>query len=395
MSSRKRKQKPPERFSEEKRTKMTWNMFDQLMQAHGGIDESTTTACVLSPPATESSNSPRVLNSRKKDKRQAGNRSKNIEVKLENTYPPCCVCQLGMFNISLCTNKTQEDEVRTVNLNGTNVSSDVDELWSTDACHPCVIVRLCFEPECPLTVNMNGLNNGSLRQVSFKATVPSVSKDRLEALVYLQSKGVVSLVLKPEQHILKDSWEVAVCLNESSFTNLPFASVDVTNRRTDKMMKLLMDWFYEFPVTQDLLSEDCSSLVNIDKSFDELYDAIKSVRERNCADSSEAVITLPQDSLVSDPPLYDSCNTYNDSKCDSNTELNRPSGVNVFDVQHPLLKPVLRGYQRRAVEWMLRREQGNQLTSHPKQPGMLASYHFHEFQIEEYLLQVKMKFRLK
>lgn len=349
-------------------------MFDQLMQAHGGIDpdgdESTATTGIYSSPATESNNSSRILNSRKRGKQQADDRSKNIELKLENSYPNGCVCQLGLFSISLCTNKTQEDEVRTVN--GTNVSSDADELWSTAGCHSCVIVRLSFEQECPLTENTNGLNNDSLRQVSFKAVVPSVSKDKLDALVYLQSKGVVSLVLMPEQHILKDSWEVVVCLNESSFTKLPFASVDVTNRKTDKMMKLLMDWFYDFPVEHDLLSQDCNNLV-MDKSFDELYDAIKSVQERTCAaDLAKGDITLLQDSLVSDHPLCRACSTHNDCKCDCNAELNRSSGVNFFDVQHPLLKPVLRGYQRRAVEWMLRREQGSQATSHTKQLGMLA-----------------------
>lgn len=370
MSSRKRKQQPPERFSEEKRTKMTWNMFDQTMHAHGRIeqdsDESTSTTGIYSSQATESNDSPRVLNSRKRNKRQTGNRSKEIELKLENNYPPGCVCQLGLFNISLCTSKVQEDEIRTSN--GTNVSCDTDKLWNTDGCYPCVIVRLSFEPECSLAVN----TNGSLRQVSFKAAVPSVSKEKLDALVYLQSRGVVSLVLMPEQHILKDSWEVVVCLNESSFTKLPFASVDVANRKTDKMMKLLMDWFYDFPVEHDLLSQNCSNLV-IDKSFDELYDAIKSVRERSStANLEKGDFTLPQDSLVSDLPFCRACYTHGDSKCDCNVELNRASGMNVFDVQHPLLKPVLRGYQRCAVEWMLQREQDSKTASHTKQLSMLA-----------------------
>ena len=374
MSSRKRKQKPPERFNEEKRSKMTWNMFDQLMEAHGSNELTTTSSGICSSPATECSNSPRTLISRKRGKRQPGDRSRDIEVKLENSYPHCCVCQLGLFNISLCTNKVQENEVRTVN--GTNVwFSDASELWSTDGCHPSVIVRLSFEPECPLTENTNGLNNGLLREVSFKAAVPSVSKDKLDALVYLQSKGVVSLVLMPEQHILKHNWEVAVCLNESSFSKLPFASVDVTNRKTDKMMKLLMDWFYDFPVEHNLLSQECGNLV-LDKSFVQLYDAIKSVRERTCAadlaKGTKGEITLPQDSLVSDPPLCSACSTNNESKCGCYAELNRSSGIDVFDVQHPLLKPVLRGYQQRAVEWMLRREQGNQTTSHTQQLGMLA-----------------------
>lgn len=43
-----------------------------------------------------------------------------------------------------------------------------------------------------------------------------------------------------------------MCLNESSFIKFLFVSVDVVNRKIDKMMKLLMDWFYDFFVEYDL-----------------------------------------------------------------------------------------------------------------------------------------------
>ncbi|KAL9963008.1 hypothetical protein ACROYT_G032169 [Oculina patagonica] len=369
MSSRKRKQKPPEKFSEEKRTKMTWNMFDQHVQAMSACEESTTTSFSYSPTASTSeiNSTSRGLNSRKRNKKQTDDRSQNLELNLDNTYSPSCVCQLGLFNVSLCTSKTQEAEVRTVN--GANVSSLTDELWITD-CLTCVIVRLSFEPQSPLSENMdlNGLNNGCLRQVSFRAAVPSVSKDRLEALVYLQNKGVVSLVLRPEQRVLKDCWEVVVCLNESGLTKVPFASMDVTYRKTDKMTKVLMEWFYKFPVKNDLVSQECNNTV-LDKSFDGLYDAIKSVRGRNCSSDSEiqAVTTLPQNSSPSDLQPCHSCSARNDCRCKCNGQLSRSNGVSAFDVQHPFLKPVLRGYQRRAVKWMLRKEQGCQRTFYTKQ----------------------------
>lgn len=349
-------------------------MFDQHVETMGASDQ-TTTNCSYSPTASASgiNNTPRGLNSRKRYKKQTEDRSKNLELNLENTYSSSCVCQLGLFNINLCTSKTQEAEVRTVN--GANVSSLTDELWITD-CLTCVIVRLSFEPQSPLSENMdlNGLNNGCLRQVSFRAAVPSVSKDRLEALVYLQNKGVVSLVLRPEQRVLKDCWEVVVCLNESGLTKLPFASMDVTYRKTDKMIKVLMEWFCNFPMKNDLVLQECNNPV-IGKSFDELYDAIKSVRETTCPSDLEtqAATTLPQNPSLYDPQPCLVCSAHNDCRCDCNTELNRPNGVSSFDVQHPLLKPVLRGYQRRAVEWMLRKEQGCQRTSHTKQiNGTLA-----------------------
>ena len=350
---------------------MTWNMFDQHVQAMGAGDLSVATTCIYSPSASDTNHSPRGSNSRKRNKKQAADRSKSIELNLENTYSPSCVCQLGLFNVSLCTSKTQEDEIRTT-VNGTSGSSLTDELWISDCCSR-VIVRLSFEPQCASeSMDLNGLSNGCLRQVSFRAAVPSVSKDKLEALVYLQNKGVVSLVLKPEQHVLKDCWEVVVCLNESGLTKLPFASIDVTHRKTDKMIKVLMEWFKNFPVKSDMVSQECYNPV-VDKSFDELYDAIKCVRERAWSSESEiqTVTTLQQNSSLSDPQPYHACSTNNDVRCSDCAELNRPHVVN--NVQHPLLKPILRGYQRRAVEWMLRREQDCQRTSHTKQlDGMLA-----------------------
>lgn len=378
MSGRKRKQKPPERFNEEKRTKMTWNMLDMANVANGACDQSSTTSCIYSPRspvASETLITPRGLNSRKRGKQQAGDRNRNIELNLENSYSQNSVCQLGQFNISLSTSKTQEEE-----LNGASFSDLTDDLWSTD-CHPCVIVKLSFEPHCPLTENMDlsGLNNGCLKQVSFRAAVPTVSSEKLDALVYLQNKGVTSLVLKPEQRILKDCWTVVVCLNESALTKLPFASADVTNRKTDKMMKVLMQWFCEFPVKNDLVSQHYNIPV-MDRGFDELYDAIKSARERTCLSDSvtQAVAELPQNSSLSDTQHCHVCDATCESRCNCNMVNNGPNGGNILDVQHPLLKPVLRGYQRRAVNWMLRREgchamSCHAMTCHAKDiDGMLA-----------------------
>jgi len=387
MSNRKRKQKPPERFSEEKRAKMTWSMYDMATCID---DESSTTSSFssASPESCDKAESIRTgLNSAKR-KKQAGHR-RNLELNLENNYPQHCICQLGVFGISLCTSKMQEDEVR---INGANNGLNLPSVSLTDEQqkdeeHSCVIIKLSFDSQCSTTssenINFGDVNDinhelDSLRQVSFRAVVPSVSKEKLEALVYLQNKGVVSLVLKPEQRILKDCWEVVVCLNESGLTKLSFASIDSRNRQIDKMMKILMAWFYKFSFETDVPSQDCD-VPAVDKGFVELYDAIKATREKaSSADSAiQKTSKLPHSSTLNDPVLSHTCNSHDKPQCNNscNKEPDRPNGLIISDVQHPDLKPTLRGYQRKAVKWILRREQGCQLSSHDDQLSGKACSH--------------------
>lgn len=339
MSSRKRKQKFPEKKSEGKRAKMTWSMTDL---AKSVSDESGTPQFI--PPSLQQDKA--ATRRRRVASPASTGVPANLELKLENTYSKQNVCQLGCFSICLCTSKEQEDEMR---MNGTNVSTaHLVEEWNFDH-RNFVIVRLAFEtpilsttlPEIRDCCDQGSTSQDEvdiLKQVSFKATVPNVKHDIIEALVYLQDKGTISLVLKPEQGILKDNWEVVVCLNESGLSRLSFASEEPTSRKIDKMMKDLISWFYDSFVETGVVMDSERGLI-ADKGFNGLFDSIKAVQKK----ASSAAADTNKQYCVSDRKNED---------------------LVVPDVQHPDLKPVLRGYQRKAVEWMLRREYGCSLGEH-------------------------------
>ncbi|XP_068707085.1 E3 ubiquitin-protein ligase SHPRH-like isoform X2 [Montipora foliosa] len=360
MSGRKRKQKLPEKISEEKRAKMTWCMFDQAPFVCNGSDS----LAALASPSPECQNEATCTRNRLGSKTLQTSETENLELRIENAFPKHCICQLGCFDIYLCTSKEQEDEIR---MNGTNVSSPHLDKRDFDNIN-IITVRLAFLKQnfTATSSEIRDLRDQAscaqdevdvdvLNQVSFKATVPCASENKLEALVYLQNKGVISLILNPEQGILKDRWEVLVCLHESGLSTPSFPSVEPTSRKIDKMMKILLAWFCESSMTTTSAPTNYGDLT-VDKGFERLYDSIKIVREK---------ATHPADAI--EHFYADEEKQHDKKRCGSH---NKPISLVVPDVQHPNLKPVLRGYQRNAVEWMLRREcgcgHGNQIgNKHP------------------------------
>lgn len=359
MSGRKRKQKLPEKISEEKRAKMTWCMFDLAPFVCNGSDS---LAALTSPECQNE-----ATRNRLGSKTLQTSETENLELRIENAFPKHCICQLGCFNIYLCTSKEQEDEIR---MNGTNVSSPHLDKRDFDNIN-IITVRLGFLKQnfTATSSEIRDLRDQAscaqdevdvevLNQVSFKATVPCASENKLEALVYLQSKGVISLILNPEQGILKDHWEVLVCLHESGLSTPSFSSVEPTSRKIDKMMKILLAWFCKSSMTTPSAPTNNGDLT-VDKGFERLYDSIKIVREK---------AIHPADAI--EHSYADEEKEHDKKSCGSH---NKPISFVVPDVQHPNLKPLLRGYQRNAVEWMLRREygcgHGNQIGyKHPSTP---------------------------
>ncbi|ELW72893.1 E3 ubiquitin-protein ligase SHPRH [Tupaia chinensis] len=140
----------------------------------------------------------------------------------------------------------------------------------------------------------------------------SVSDEMLEDLGWLQKKRRIKLYQRPEgNHIIK----VGIYLLEAGLAKLDFFS-DANSRmkKFNQLMKRVMEKLYNF-IIPDMLEEDQEDSENEPEGqdIDELYHFVKQAHQQETR------------------------------------------SVQV-DVQHPALMPVLRPYQREAVNWMLQQE---------------------------------------
>ncbi|KAM6185290.1 E3 ubiquitin-protein ligase SHPRH [Rhynchocyon petersi] len=140
----------------------------------------------------------------------------------------------------------------------------------------------------------------------------SFSSELLEDLEWLQKKRRIKLYQKPDgDHVIK----VGIYLLESGLAKLDFMS-DAHSRmkKVNQLMKKVMEKLYNF-ITPDVLEEDEEDSENEPEGqdIDELYHFVKRMHQQET----------------------------------------QPIQV---DVQHPALMPVLRPYQREAVNWMLQQE---------------------------------------
>jgi len=298
MASRKRKKCAPVRLNNEKQQKLTWNLSDLFLGQNGFHDVKNENFEVC-----ESTNE--VEFTRKKRQRTKPTNNEPDSLLIHTSFPKSWHCIVGTFNLVL----VDDENLSSKNCESScRVTVDLDQLVTNES-----------------DSNEESSNNvlpEHLRDLSMEAQT-SISHDMIGAIIYLQKKGVAFIVLPSDVSIFDNCWNVMVCLHQSALTSLQFPSQETTMRKTDKMLKVIMEHYFKSELT---VSSELIDVIYDDEhdslGFDDLF---KSVMDKK-------------------PIIY--------QKHPENEQIKNELTYH----QHPDLKPTLRPYQKRAVCWMLSRE---------------------------------------
>ncbi|XP_036890761.1 E3 ubiquitin-protein ligase SHPRH isoform X2 [Sturnira hondurensis] len=321
MSSR-RKRAPPVRVDEEKQQQLCWNMHEDRRneplvltddeQPDPGPDSSSAqwVGPEDSPPGAAARSGKRrrseaVSTSRPADKQETADSFSPPSAKLSVVIAPCHVDSfwkafLGAFTLQLLPeqNLAENFSERSFTLMSSEASSQFLMYVHPEGTDVEKQERGLKEP---VSVGDQGVRVES-----------SFGAEMLGDLGWLQKKRRIKLYQKPEGN---DIIKVGIYLLEDGLAKLDFLS-DASSRmkKFNQLMKKVMEKLYDF-IIPDVLEEDeeDSDSEPEGQDIDELYHFVKQTHRQE-TQSVQA------------------------------------------DVQHPALIPVLRPYQREAVNWMLRQE---------------------------------------
>ncbi|XP_008539094.2 E3 ubiquitin-protein ligase SHPRH [Equus przewalskii] len=322
MSSR-RKRAPPVRIDEEKQQQLRWNMHEDRRNEpllltddeHScpGSDSSSA-HCIILDDSLKEEVAPRdkkkrcsevVSVSKSIDREETGGTFSPLSVKLNIVISPyhfdnSWKAFLGELTLQLLPEQNLVE----------NFSERSFTLMSSESSNQFLI---CVHSECKdVEKQEKGLNEPVSVYDKGIRVEASFSGEMLEDLGWLQKKKRIKLYQKPEgNRIIK----VGIYLLEDGLAKLDFLS-DANSRmkKFNQLMKRVMEKLHDF-IIPDVLEEDeeDSESEPEGQDIDELYHFVKQTHQEET------------------------------------------QSIQV-DVQHPALTPVLRPYQREAVNWMLQQE---------------------------------------
>lgn len=316
MASRKRKKSSPNRLSYENQQGLTWSLKDMFYIKQDGILNG------LHENDRQGFSESSATTSHKFCKRAKHTTTQPRDLFIKTSLPKSWHCILGTFDLDLIDSQN----LRKIDQTCCRVTIDLDQFLSNE---------LNSSEE-----NKDDILPDNLRGLSMEGQTV-LSHDLIDAIIFLQKKDILFLVLPTNTSILDNIWSVKVCLHESALTNLQFPSQDTTIRKTDKMLKLVMEHFFESAINQDGDSIDDDEQ-EIMSRFDDLY---KSIMEKKMT-FHKILSDNTGDMSTSGSPLY---------------------------CQHSDLKPTLRRYQKQAVLWMLSREKDKKTQSDIK-GNLISNY---------------------
>uniref|UniRef100_A0A8C2RJP4 E3 ubiquitin-protein ligase SHPRH n=1 Tax=Capra hircus TaxID=9925 RepID=A0A8C2RJP4_CAPHI len=325
MSSR-RKRAPPVRVDEEKQQQLCWNMHEDRRnepltltddeQSCPGLDPSPAHRIIVDDSLQEEVAhrekkrcSKAVSISKSIDKEETGGVFSPLSVKLNIVISPYHFDKswkafLGEFTLQLLPEQCLIQNFSEKSF--TLMSPELSNQFLIYVHSGCENVE---KKERGLNEPVSICDKGIQVESSF-------SSEMLQDLGWLQKKKRIKLYQKPEENnIIKVSIYVGIYLLEAGLAKPDFLS-DASSRmkKFNQLMKRVMEKLYNF-IIPDVLEEDeeGSDSEPEGQDIDELYHFVKQTHQQETRSIQ-------------------------------------------VDVQHPALTPVLRPYQREAVNWMLQQE---------------------------------------
>ena len=141
--------------------------------------------------------------------------------------------------------------------------------------------------------------------------------EQIDSLQFLCNKAIVEVVIDVDDLLNRTVCNLVVYLNEKGFTKIDVPSEDPSMKKIYKSMKILMQWLHG-PMLPEI---KCNITTHYDDQIESVFNALKSKQ------SATNDISSPKERTT-----------------------------NLDKLQHPSLVPLLRGYQKRAVHWMIEQE---------------------------------------